>query len=196
MLMVGVGEVVLGNGRSSGDLDYIKSRSWFNDGAYVNGRGAFFMKGNVFKDFLLTASYDSNKNKTDELFRESDTRLDSEEKYPIYGDESKTGYEALSREKLYVKLEKGKSYLLYGDYRTDLTETTLAAYTRSFNGLSAEVNTDRFRLRSFGTHTDQSQFVDTLPGKGISGYYYLNNNTIIEGSERVVIETGCSLTAF
>ena len=189
MLMVGVGEVVLGNGRSSGDLDYIKSRSWFNDGAYVNGRGAFFMKGNVFKDFLLTASYDSNKNKTDELFRESDTRLDSEEKYPIYGDESKTGYEALSREKLYVKLEKGKSYLLYGDYRTDLTETTLAAYTRSFNGLSAEVNTDRFRLRSFGTHTDQSQFVDTLPGKGISGYYYLNNNTIIEGSERVVIET-------
>jgi len=189
MLMVGVGEVVLGHGRSSGDLDYIKSRSWFNDGAYVDGRGAFFMKGNIFKDFLLTAAYDSNKNKTDELFRESDTRLDSEDKYPIYGDESKTGYEALSREKLYLKLEKGKSYLLYGDYRTDLTETTLAAYTRSFNGLMAEVNTERFRLRSFGTHTDQSQFVDTIPGKGISGYYYLNYNAIIEGSERVVIET-------
>ncbi len=188
MMIVGVGEMVLGHGRSSGDLDYIKSRSWFNDGAYLNGRGAFFMKGNIYKDLLLTASYDSNKNKTDELFRESDTRVDSEEKYPIYGDESKTGYEALSREKLYLKLEKGKSYLLYGDYKTDLTETTLSAYTRSFNGLKAEVNTDRFRLRSFGTHTDQSQVVDTLPGRGISGYYYLNN-TIIEGSERVVIET-------
>ncbi len=36
MLMVGVGEVVLGNGRHPvRDLDYIKSRSWFNDGAYV-----------------------------------------------------------------------------------------------------------------------------------------------------------------
>jgi uncharacterized repeat protein (TIGR01451 family) len=189
MLFVGVGEIVLGHGRSSGDLNYLKDRAWFNDGPYVGGRGAFFMKGNIYKDLLLTAAYDSNKKQPDELFRESDTRLDSEEKYPIYGDESKTGYEAVSRDKLYVKLEKGKSYLLYGDYRTDLTETKLSAYTRSFNGLKFEVNTERFKLRSFGAHTDQSQYVDTLPGKGTSGYYYLNKNIIIEGSERVVIET-------
>jgi hypothetical protein len=31
--------------------------------------------------------------------------------------------------------------------------------------------------------------MDTLPGKGISGYYYLTKRQLIEGSERVVIET-------
>ena len=189
MFIVGVGEVVLGHGRSSGDISYLKDRSFFGDGTYLDGRGAFFMKGNIYKDVLLTAAYDSNKKRTDELFRESDTRLDLEEKYPIYGDESKTGYEALSRENLYVKLEKDKSYLLYGDYNTDLTETKLSAYTRSFNGLKFEANTEKFKLRSFATHTDQSQFVDILPGNGISGYYYLNHQQIIDGSERVTIET-------
>ena len=189
MFVVGIGEIVLGHGNSSGDLSYLKDRSTFGDGTYINGRGAFFLKGNIYKDVLLTAAYDSDKKRTDELFRESDTRVDAEEKYPIYGDESKVGYEALSRENLYVKLEKGKSYLLYGDYRTDLTETKLSAYTRSFNGLKFEINTEKFRLRSFGTHTDQGQFIDTLPGKGISGYYYLTHYQIIDGSERIVIET-------
>ena len=189
LFLVGLGEIVLGHGRSSGDLRYLKDRTFFDEGTYLDGRGAFFMKGNIYKDFVLTAAYDSNKQHTDELFRESDTRLDSEDKYPAYGDESKTGYEALSRENLYVKLEKNKSYLLYGDYRTDLTETKLSAYSRSFNGLKVEVNTDQFKLRSFGTHTDQSQVVDTIPGKGISGLYYLNSNQIIDGSERIVVET-------
>lgn len=188
MFIVGLGEVVLGHGRSFGNLSYLKERTFFNDGTYLDGRGAFFMKGNIFKDYVLTAAFDSNKKRTDELFRESDTRLDSEDKYPAYGDESKTGYEALSRENLYVKLEKDKSYLLYGDYRTELTETRLSAYSRSFNGLKFEVNTDQFRLRSFGAHTDQSQVVDTIPGKGISGLYYLNSDQIIDGSERITIE--------
>jgi len=189
MLFVGIGELVLGHGNASGDLGYLQNRAWFKDGTYVDGRGAFFMKGSLYQDLLITAAFDSEKKKLDELFRESDTRLDSEDKYPIYGDESKTGYEALSREKLYVKLEKDKSSLMYGDYRTDLTDTTLGAYTRAFNGLKLDVNTERLRLRAFGSYTDQSQFIDTLPGKGISGYYYLARNTIIEGSERVVIET-------
>lgn len=189
MFIVGLGEVTLGHGRSSGDTRYLKDRTFYGDGTYLDGRGAFFLKGNLYKDIVITSAYDSNKNSSDELFRESDTRLDSEDKYPVYGDESKTGYEALSRENLYVKLEKGKSYLLYGDYRTNLTETTLGAYTRSFNGLKLDENTERFNLRAFGTYTDQSQFKDTLPGKGISGLYYLNNHQIIEGTERVVIET-------
>ncbi|MBU1170508.1 MAG: DUF11 domain-containing protein [Proteobacteria bacterium] len=189
MFIVGLGEVTLGHGRSSGDTRYLEDRTFYDDGTYLNGRGAFFLKGNLYKDIVITSAYDSNKNSSDELFRESDTRLDSEDKYPVYGDESTTGYEALSRENLYVKLEKGKSSLLYGDYRTDLTETTLGSYTRSFNGLKFEGHTDRLHLRAFGTYTDQSQFKDTLPGKGISGLYYLNNHQIIQGTERVVIET-------
>jgi hypothetical protein len=87
-----------------------------------------------------------------------------------------------------VKLEKGKSSLLYGDYHTAMTDTQVSAYNRSFNGLKLDVQTDRFKLRAFGAYTDQTQVVDSLPAKGISGYYYLSRQSIMEGSERVVIE--------
>jgi uncharacterized repeat protein (TIGR01451 family) len=187
--MVGVGEITFGHGQTTGDIGYIQDRTFFGDGAYLKGRGAFFLKDNIYKDFLLTAAYDSRKKESEELFRESDTHLDAEDKYPTYGDESRIGYEALSRDKLYVKVGKAKSFLLYGDYQTDLNSTKLAAYARTFNGLKLEVNTDRFHLRSFGSYTDQTQVVDTIPGRGVSGLYYLTNSQIIEGSERVVIET-------
>ena len=106
----------------------------------------------------------------------------------FYGDESKTGYEALSTEKLYVKIEKNRSSLLYGDFKTDMNNTRLTAYNRSFTGLKYDLNTPRFKLRAFGSYTDQTQVMDAIPGKGISGYYYLTKHPVMEGSERVVIE--------
>ncbi|MCX5849995.1 MAG: hypothetical protein NTW65_11185 [Deltaproteobacteria bacterium] len=188
LFMVGIGEIKIGYGQTKGDYGYLKDQTWFDDGLYKNGRGAFFMKGKFFKDVLITAAYDSDKKKRDDLFRENDTTFDTEDKYPIYGDESKTGYEALSADKLYLKVEKNRSYLLYGDYRTDLNDARLAAYNRSFNGLKYELNTPRFKIRAFGSYTDQTQVMDALPGKGISGYYYLTKRPVMEGSERVVIE--------
>ncbi|MHB8092504.1 MAG: DUF7507 domain-containing protein [Syntrophales bacterium] len=188
LFMVGMGEVKIGLGRSSGEYQFLKDNGWYDDGFYTGGRGAFFMKGKIYEDYLLTAAYDSDKKKRDDLFRENDTNLDTEDKYPIYGDESKTGYEAVSADRLYLKVEKNRSYLLYGDYRTDLNETRLAAYNRSFNGLKYELNTEKFKIRSFGSYTDQTQVMDALPGKGISGYYYLTRRPVIEGSERIVIE--------
>ncbi len=189
MIIVGVGEVMIGHGSTSGDYNLLRKKQWFEKGDYAGGRGAFFLKGKVFNDMLLTASYDSAKEKEDELFRAKETNLESEDKYPIYGDESKQGYEAQSQDKLYVKLEKDKSYALYGDYQTELTDTRLSAYTRSFTGLKLDVNKERFRFRTFGTYTDQMQVVYAQPGKGISGYYYLDPAQVMEGTERVAIET-------
>jgi len=189
LFLVGTGEVTIGHGQGQGNYGFLKDNLWFDDGLYSGASGAFFLKGNVYKDFLLTAAYDSKKKKSDELFRSNDTALDGEDKYPIYGDESKTGYEAVSADKLYLKLEKNRSYLLYGDYKTDLNDTRLAAYNRSFNGLKYELSTDSLKVRSFGSYTDQTQVMDILPGKGISGYYYLTRQSVMDGSERVAIET-------
>ncbi len=188
LFAVGIGEITIGHGSTRGDFGYLKDGKWFDDDLYGGARGAFFLKGNIYKDYLLTASFDSEKEEEDELFRQSDTDIESEDKYPIYGDESTLGYEAMSKDKLYVKVEKGRSSLLYGDYQTNLNDTALASYQRSFNGLKLDLNTDRFKLRAFGSETDQTQVVDALPGRGISGYYYLTHRPVISGSERVVIE--------
>lgn len=188
LFLVGMGEITIGQGRGKGADNFLRDDSRFNDGFYTGGRGAFFLKGKVYDDLLLTAAYDSEKKRRDDLFREADTNLDSEDKYPIYGDESKTAYEAVTANQLYLKLEKNRSSLLYGDYRTELNDTSLAAYNRTFNGLKYELSTENLKLRSFGSYTDQTQGLDILPGKGISGYYYLTKRSLIEGSERIVIE--------
>lgn len=171
MLVVGMGEIATGP-------------------MSKESRGAVFVKGDIGGGVLLTGAYDSEKDKgdEDEFFSSNDKDLDSESKYPIYGDESKLAYEAESQSKLYVKLEKDKSSLLYGDYSTDLTDSRLSAYTRTFNGIKADIEEGRFSLRSFVSHTDQTQVVDELMGRGVSGYYYLTRASVIEGSERVVID--------
>lgn len=189
MFIVGLGEVVFGRGRSSGDASVLNNRMGYGDGTYLEGKGAFFMKGTLYKDIVVTSAYDSDKKRTDELFRQEGDRFDTGDTYPVYGDGSVTGHEAVSREKLYLKVEKGKNNLLFGDYRTDLTESKLGTYTRSFNGVKMEGNTGNAKLKAFGAYTDQSRYVDTLPGKGISGLYYLTRRQIIEGSERVTVET-------
>ncbi len=189
MLVVGYGEITLGHGKAKGEYDYLKKDKSFDDGFYANGKGAAFVKGRVYKDILLTAAFDSEKEEEEDFFRTRDTDPEAEERYPIYGDESRVGYDALSREKLYVRLDKNKSFLMYGDYDTDLDDTTLSAYMRTFTGLKWDVNTDRLKLKSFASRTDQTQVVDALRGKGTSGYYYLSQRPMVEGSETVVLET-------
>ncbi len=189
MIVVGIGEVTLGYGSTKGDITPLKEDKSLDKKGYAGGRGAAFVKGKITDDILLTAAFDSEKEEADELFRTEDQDLEAEDKYPVYGDESELGYEAVSKEKLYVRLDKNRSHILYGDYLTKLDSTKLTAYTRSFNGINWVVDTDQFKLQSFASSTDQSKVVDILPGRGISGYYYLNHQPIIEGSESVIIET-------
>lgn len=189
MIVVGSGEIVVGHGSVDGDTRYLKGRSGMEDGTFATGRGAVFAKGRVLNDMLLTAAYDSAKEETDELFRQSETDPDAEDKYPLYGDESEVGFEAKSKTKLYVKLEKDKSSALYGDYNTDLNDAKLSAYRRSFNGVKVDYDKDDYGFKAYGSYTDQTQVVDTLPGRGVSGYYYLSRQPVINGSEKIVIET-------
>ncbi|HNS33522.1 MAG TPA: hypothetical protein PKN36_11220, partial [bacterium] len=143
----------------------------------------------IGKGFLLTAAVDTAKETEDGLFDEHERNTETEDKYPIYGDESKISYEAQSREKLYVRVDKDKSYIMYGDFETGFKDSKLSPYTRAFTGMKSELNTEKFSLSTFLSHTDQVQKVDTIPAKGISGYYYLSGRPVVEGSDMVVIET-------
>jgi len=190
MLVVGVGEATLGRGKTKGNYGYLKKDRDFDEGYYAEGRAALFMKGKLYKDLLLTARYDSETEEEDEeFFRAGKNDPEAEDKYPIYGDESKLGYEATSKDKLYLRLDKGKSSLLYGDYQTELDETTLSAYNRTLNGLKSDIELHAFHLKAFASDTDQVQVVDTIQGKGVSGFYFLNHKPVLEGSEMVVLET-------
>lgn len=190
-LFLGIGELTLGHGSGSqnGHGRLHSSNDWAKNGTYAGFRGAFFAKGKISENTLLTAAYDSHQPERDDFFRETTRDPDAEDKYPIYGDESRGGFDAQSRDKLYIRLEHGRSKLLYGDFHTGFNDTTLARYTRTFTGLKADLITDRLRVTSFIAESDQVQGVDAIAARGISGYYFLTHNQVVSGSERITLET-------
>ncbi len=191
LVIVGTAELTIGLGSSNSGLRGLSHSSddWFEDGAYAGGRTAFFAKGKITDTTLLTAAYDTHKPKQDDFFDENLGDVDAEDQYPLYGDESRTGNDAQSRDKLYLRLDRGRSNVLYGDYETDFTDTSLARYTRTFTGLKGNYVGERLRVTGFAAHSDQVQVVDTIPARGISGYYYFSRGQVVDGSERVVVET-------
>ena len=150
------------------------------------GRTAVFVKGKLPADVSLTAAYDSEKDRdTTAAFQEKDPMR----YYPVFGDESRPQYEARSRDKLFVKLERNTSYAMYGDYRTELDKTDLLAYDRALTGAKLHVESSYVDVHGFFARNDQAQVKAEIPGDGTSGYYHLPNAGLIENTEQIVIET-------
>jgi len=150
-------------------------------------RTAFFLKGTVKGEYLLTAAYDSDKARNDRLFR--DIRPD--EFYPVYGDSSVKGFDAQSTQKLYVRIDRNRSYLLYGDFTTaSSTEVrNLSQSNRSLTGLKHVYDDGGVRATSYVSRTAQTQQVEEFRAVGTSGPYYLsaNGGEFVDNSEQVEI---------
>lgn len=171
-------------------------------GTDAGARAALFLKGKVLGDTLLTLAYDSDKTTRERLFRD----IQPGEFYPVYGDESVPGFDAQSTGRLYVRLDRGRSYVLYGDYNTQtepalhtqlgggtllLDERRLGQYSRSLNGARTHAETDdgRRSLTAFAAQTSSRQVIDELPALGTSGPYRLSRPALVDNSERVELLT-------
>jgi len=184
-IIVGLGNLTVGHREVSGHLEKIDKEDRFDEGIFHEERLAFFTRGKILGKYLLTAAYDSDKERRDGVFQ----TIDPEKYYPVYGDASDLGYEAQSRGKIYLKLEAGRSYLLAGDYRTDLSENEFSRYDRALNGVKLELNGERLSAKGFGSRTEETLVKDEIPGNGSSGFYFLSRAPVFENSERVRLET-------
>ncbi|MDQ0289415.1 SdrD B-like domain-containing protein [Oligosphaera ethanolica] len=166
------------SGREGGDSDHKLD---------MDNRVAWFAKGSLPYNMVMTTSYDSKKPRDDgKIFSEQDPL----KYYPVYGDESEQQYEAQSRDKLYVKVEKDQSYVMYGDFETGLDKAQLAAYQRSMTGAKLHAESTYLDVDAFFSRNDQVQIKGLeIRGRGVSGYYTLPDKNIIYNSERIVIET-------
>lgn len=188
------------NTTQQGDGFEREIRRWerqFNSGK-ANGaaRTAFFVKGTIKGEYLLTAAYDSDKEVRARLLRD----IQPEEFYPVYGDASLRGFDARSAERLYVRVDKNRSYLLYGDFQTgdniatrtgvdfgdQAGQRVLGTYNRTATGLGWHYESDRLRSNVFAMDDSLRQVIEELPASG-SGPYGLRNNAVLEGSERVEV---------
>lgn len=161
-----------------------------DDGFGFDRGTSFFAKGRVKGEWLLTASYDSQRdpNEADQQFRRAlEGGIDPNQYYTLYGDASETRVETPSQRPLYLKLERRQFYALFGDYTTGLTTTELSKYTRTLNGLHSEYEGENFTFNAFGTDTSQAFVKDEIRGDGTSGLYQLSRRTIVVNSEKVRI---------
>ncbi len=163
------------------------SRSWGDGKRDAAGRAAMFLKGKVKGEYLLTLAYDSDKNTKERLFRD----IQPDEFYPIYGDSSIRGFDAQSTGRFYVRIDKNKSYLLYGDFNTSpLNEVRkLSNYSRSLTGIKQHYETGRVSANVFASRDTTRQVIDEFPATGTSGPFVLSRISGLINSEKIEILT-------
>src|SRR6202790_4063845 len=142
------------------------------------------LKGKVRGSYLLTLAYDSDKT-NERLFRD----IQPDEFYPVYGDSSVRGYDAQSTSRAYLRVDKGRSYVLYGDFATTDNDSkrVLTVYNRSLTGMREHYQNDRVNVTAFASHDTFSQHVQEMPANGTSGPYILPNATGVINSETVQV---------
>jgi len=158
-----------------------------NSDIYQDGRVAFYAKGTIGAGFLLTTSYDSAK-AGGVLSNGLQQAVNPNTYFMLYGDAAQQGFDASSSQKLYIKIERGQFYAMFGDFDTGLTVTELSRYDRMFTGVKSAYQGDNVGYTAFAAQNHQAFVQDEIQGNGTSGLYHLSHQQILISSERVSIE--------
>jgi uncharacterized repeat protein (TIGR01451 family) len=184
-ILIGVieGAISLGGGDNGPVLSDGQFSNFEDTTTGLNGE--IYLKGVVRGDALLTLRYSGDRDTEDRLFRD----IRGDEYYPIYGDNSERGYDAQSSSNLYVKVEKGRSYVLYGDIAVEPEASAfeLGGLRRVATGAKAHWEDDRTSVTVFAAQTSAEQAVVEIDGRGVSGPYDIDLSDYIDGSERVEV---------
>jgi hypothetical protein len=162
-------------------------------------RSAFFVKGKLQNGWLLTAAADSDKERKGKYF--SDPR--SDEFYPVYGDSALRGNEAKSSDRIYLRMDKGKTYGLYGDFATGdgfsqltgggnvagMKVRNLGSYNRTATGLRGHVEEAGYFGNAYYFRDSLKQIVEEYRGNGTSGPFNVGQRTGVQNSEKVELVT-------
>ncbi len=175
--------------RDTFDQDMRNFQRQFNEGKGDAGvRAAFFLKGAVKGEYLLTMAYDSDKETRDRFFRD----IHPDEFYPVYGDASIKGYDAQTTSRFYVRVDNKKSYFMFGDLQsTSVSEARkLGNYSRTLTGVKEHYENKNIAMNVFAAKDNLRQVVDEFPARGVSGWYNLSQQYQgLTNSEKVEIVT-------
>ncbi len=174
------------------------------DNIYTKGRLAFYLKGKIKGQTLLTAAADTSENDFKSMLKGLDgkdpqqflKRIDPDKYYPVYGDDSISVEDAPTRGKFYVRLERGDSHVMWGNFKTKITGTHFMRNERALYGASAVYNSQeqapnnerRTHASAYASLPGTLPQRDLLRGTGGSAYF-LKQQDITIGSETVSVET-------
>lgn len=146
-------------------------------------RAAVYARGDLTEKLHLTLSYDSEK---DREVLNRDIRPDQD--YAVWGDSAIKGFDARSSSDLFLRLDRGKSWLQYGDFNSRDADknTDLGRYRRSLTGVRAHADAGMIKLDGFASRGRSAQQNEEIRGQGTSGPYNLANLPL-ENSEQIEI---------
>ena len=201
---VAVADVTAGHGQASANAvivdpslkDEVKQ-------SFVDGRLAFYTKGAFDNGYRLTASADTREQPLSDLFSNFASkdpryllrRMDTDQYYPIYGDDSTAVDDAPTQGKFFVRLQKNDSELMWGNFLTAWSGSELLQYSRGLYGAnllwkspqSTAFGERRSSLNAFAADPGTVASREEFRGTGGS-LYYLQRQDVTVGSERVWVE--------
>jgi hypothetical protein len=170
---------------------------------YQRGRLGFYVTGKAANGVNITASADTGEGDLDTLFRDLDQkdprslilRIDPDDYYPVYGDDSTFEEDAPTSGKFYLKVEKGGNHILWGNFKSSIGGTTYLRSERTLYGLQGKWATaaqtakgePRASVVAYGASPDNLPQRDIFLGTGGS-VYFLQRQDLSIGSETVSIE--------
>ncbi len=201
-LIVGQGDLTLGKSYGSGPAAAVSGDS-LAEGSYALGRAAFYAKGVVSDDIRVTASVDTGETLVRDLFSNLDRkdprqllrRLNRDQYYATYGDDSTLVEDAPTQGRFYLRVNKDESQFVVGNFVTQVNGAELAQLDRGLFGALIDYNSSD--VTSFGERKTQiTAFASdpgTVPGReefrGTGGsLYFLKRQDVSIGSERVRVE--------
>lgn len=171
---------------------------------YVDGRLAFYAKGRTQRGYQITGSVDTGEGDISDLFSRLDQkdprkviqRLGPNDVYPTYGDDSSAYDDAPTSGRFYLKVERDRSSLTWGDFKANVDGAELLRNVRSLYGAelryASRSVTDKGEAK--GKVTLYAAQPDTLPQRDIlrgtgGSVYFLSRQDINGASENLTIET-------
>lgn len=183
----------------------------FGDNAYSRGRLAFYLKGKIKGSWILTAAADTSEEKLKNIFKGLDEkdprqflkRIDPDDYYPVYGDDSSFSEDAPTRGKFYVKLQKGPSQVMWGNFKSSITGSKFLRSERALYGAQGVYRAGGAAPDGgYATSLDaQAALPGTLPNRqsfrGTGGsVYFLKHQDITPGTDTVAIEVRNATTGW
>ena len=201
--MVGLADLTTGKNDVSGNIELLSQDAHYDGDIYVDGRVAFYLKGQIQGKYLVTAQLDTGEDDVSAIFSDIDRndprrlfkRIDPDRLYPVYGDDSRVTRDVDTQGKFYARLDWDRSDVLWGNYNTGLSGTELSPYNRSLYGFKLDYRStretalrqDRHTLKAFVSEPNTKAARDELVGTGGS-LYYLSHADLVLGSAKIMVE--------
>ncbi|MDJ0851480.1 MAG: OmpA family protein [Myxococcota bacterium] len=201
---MGVADLTLSWNRTGNAADELAGRDALSDyDSLADGRLAFYVNGRFGEGWALKASADTREGPLEDIFtnfldkapESLFRRMDPDYHYPTFGDDGTVEETAPTLGKFFVKLERGESHALWGNFKVGYTDNELALVERGLYGANlhyqspAATSFGERRLVLDGFAADPGTVGTREEFRGTDGsLFFLRRQDILTGSERLRIE--------